>query len=80
MVFPSTFQIGCLQLSCYVIIPCILVTEMINTLLFAQRFDIWPGLVRVDYMPRHVDLAALRGGNYVELVNLVPWKVNFLSY
>lgn len=41
---------------------------------FFQRFDIWPGLVRVDYMPCHVDLAALRGGNYVELVNLVPWK------
>ncbi|XP_058191622.1 autophagy-related protein 2 isoform X1 [Rhododendron vialii] len=41
---------------------------------FFQKFDVWPGLVRVDYMPCRVDLAALRGGKYVELVNLVPWK------
>ncbi|KAJ0076917.1 hypothetical protein Patl1_36151 [Pistacia atlantica] len=38
------------------------------------KFDIWPLLVRVDYSPSRVDLAALRGGKYVELVNLVPWK------
>ncbi|KAL6213423.1 hypothetical protein ACLB2K_012870 [Fragaria x ananassa] len=38
------------------------------------KFDIWPILVRVDYSPSRVDLAALRGGKYVELVNLVPWK------
>ncbi|KAK6916462.1 Autophagy-related protein 2/VPS13, C-terminal [Dillenia turbinata] len=38
------------------------------------KFDIWPLLVRVDYSPSHVDLAALRGGKYVELVNLIPWK------
>ncbi|KAF5180466.1 Autophagy-related protein [Thalictrum thalictroides] len=41
---------------------------------FFQKFDIWPIVVRVDYSPRRVDLAALRGGNYVHLVNLVPWK------
>ncbi|KAA8536190.1 hypothetical protein F0562_028668 [Nyssa sinensis] len=41
---------------------------------YFQKFDIWPVLVRIDYSPRHVDLAALRGGKYVELVNLVPWK------
>ncbi|XVE49181.1 hypothetical protein DITRI_Ditri01bG0061700 [Diplodiscus trichospermus] len=41
---------------------------------YFQKFDIWPILVRVDYSPRHVDLAALRGGKYVELVNMVPWK------
>ncbi|KAK6946119.1 Vacuolar protein sorting-associated protein 13-like, N-terminal domain [Dillenia turbinata] len=41
---------------------------------YFQKFDIWPLLVRVDYSPSHVDLAALRGGKYVELVNLVPWK------
>ncbi|KAL5788358.1 hypothetical protein ACOSP7_005307 [Xanthoceras sorbifolium] len=41
---------------------------------YFQKFDIWPILVRVDYSPSHVDLAALRGGKYVELVNLVPWK------
>lgn len=42
---------------------------------FLQKFDIWPMLVRVDYSPCHVDLTALRGGKYVELVNLIPWKV-----
>uniref|UniRef100_A0A5B6ZZ23 Autophagy-related protein 2 n=1 Tax=Davidia involucrata TaxID=16924 RepID=A0A5B6ZZ23_DAVIN len=41
---------------------------------YFQKFDIWPVLVRVDYSPCRVDLAALRGGKYVELVNLVPWK------
>ncbi|KAE8668110.1 B3 domain-containing protein [Hibiscus syriacus] len=38
------------------------------------KFDIWPILVRVDYSPHHVDLAALKGGKYAELVNIVPWK------
>lgn len=41
---------------------------------YFQKFDIWPVLVRVDYSPCRVDLTALRGGKYVELVNLVPWK------
>lgn len=41
---------------------------------YFQKFDISPVIVRVDYSPCHVDLAALRGGKYVELVNLVPWK------
>uniref|UniRef100_A0A803NKV6 Autophagy-related protein 2 n=1 Tax=Cannabis sativa TaxID=3483 RepID=A0A803NKV6_CANSA len=41
---------------------------------YFQSFDIWPLLVRVDYSPCRVDLAALSGGNYAELVNLVPWK------
>ncbi|XP_062022613.1 autophagy-related protein 2 isoform X2 [Rosa rugosa] len=41
---------------------------------YFQKFDIWPILVRVDYSPSRVDLAALRGGKYVELVNIVPWK------
>ncbi|KAL6963999.1 hypothetical protein U1Q18_035005 [Sarracenia purpurea var. burkii] len=41
---------------------------------YFQKFDMWPVLVRVDYIPRRVDLAALRDGKYVELVNLVPWK------
>ncbi|KAI4367619.1 hypothetical protein MLD38_023335 [Melastoma candidum] len=41
---------------------------------YFQKFDVKPILVRVDYIPEHVDLAALRGGKYVELVNLVPWK------
>ncbi|XP_059647781.1 autophagy-related protein 2 isoform X2 [Cornus florida] len=42
---------------------------------YFQKFDIWPVLLRVDYNPCRVDLAALRGGKYVELVNLVPWKI-----
>ncbi|CAL5387906.1 unnamed protein product [Camellia sinensis] len=41
---------------------------------YFQKFDMWPVLLRVDYIPCGVDLAALRGGKYVELVNLVPWK------
>ncbi|KAK7319855.1 hypothetical protein RJT34_04583 [Clitoria ternatea] len=41
---------------------------------YFQNLDIWPILVRVDYSPNHVDLAALSQGKYVELVNLVPWK------
>ncbi|KAL7156798.1 hypothetical protein ABFS83_02G033300 [Erythranthe nasuta] len=41
---------------------------------YFQKFDIWPMLIRVDYSPCRVDLTALRGGKYVELVNLVPWK------
>lgn len=44
---------------------------------FLQKFDIWPIILRVDYCPSRVDLAALSGGKYVELVNLVPWKVIF---
>ncbi|KAJ0983582.1 hypothetical protein J5N97_011837 [Dioscorea zingiberensis] len=42
---------------------------------FFQKCDVRPVVVRVDYIPRRVDLAALRGGNYAELLNLVPWKV-----
>ncbi|GMH13416.1 hypothetical protein Nepgr_015257 [Nepenthes gracilis] len=41
---------------------------------FFQKFDMWPIVLRVDYLPSHVDLVALSGGKYVELVNLVPWK------
>ncbi|KAL1534637.1 autophagy-related protein 2-like isoform X1 [Salvia divinorum] len=41
---------------------------------YFQKFDMWPMLVRVDYIPCHVDLTALRGGKYVELLNLLPWK------
>ncbi|XP_010521447.1 PREDICTED: autophagy-related protein 2 [Tarenaya hassleriana] len=41
---------------------------------YFQKFDVWPVTVRVDYSPHHVDLAALTGGKYAELVNLVPWK------
>ena len=44
---------------------------------YFQKFDIYPAVVRVDYIPHHVDMAALRAGQYVQLINLVPWKVNF---
>ncbi|KAL1811977.1 hypothetical protein ACET3Z_022042 [Daucus carota] len=41
---------------------------------YFQKFEILPVTIRVDYSPCHVDLAALSGGKYVELVNLFPWK------
>ncbi|KAL0928093.1 hypothetical protein M5K25_002333 [Dendrobium thyrsiflorum] len=41
---------------------------------FFQKCDVKPLVVRVDYIPRHMDLASLRSGNYVELLNLVSWK------
>ncbi|XP_074579751.1 autophagy-related protein 2-like [Curcuma longa] len=41
---------------------------------FFQKCVIKPLVVRVDYIPCHFDLAALRRGNYAELLNLVPWK------
>ncbi|XP_065870946.1 autophagy-related protein 2 isoform X2 [Euphorbia lathyris] len=41
---------------------------------YFQMFDVSPIVIRIDYSPRHVDLAALGGGKYVELVNVVPWK------
>ncbi|KZV55672.1 hypothetical protein F511_24349 [Dorcoceras hygrometricum] len=51
-----------------------IICEGLIILAFLQKFDIWPLLIRVDYSPCHVDLTALSGGKYVELVNLVPWK------
>ncbi|KAM0028778.1 putative vacuolar protein sorting-associated protein [Helianthus debilis subsp. tardiflorus] len=41
---------------------------------FFQKFSISPVVVRVDYIPSHVDLAALGHGKFVELVNLFQWK------
>ncbi|XP_020589380.1 autophagy-related protein 2 [Phalaenopsis equestris] len=41
---------------------------------FFQKCDVKPLVVCVDYVPRHMDLTSLRSGNYVELLNLVPWK------
>ncbi|KAI6701466.1 hypothetical protein NL676_015790 [Syzygium grande] len=51
-----------------------MVKRSTNTSCSQQKFDIKPFSVRVDYTPQHVDLAALGGGKYVELVNPVPWK------
>ncbi|KAG0629237.1 hypothetical protein M758_1G087800 [Ceratodon purpureus] len=41
---------------------------------FFQMFEVLPFNIRVDYLPRRVDLAALRAGNFAELVNMVQWK------
>jgi hypothetical protein len=43
-------------------------------------FEVLPFNIRVDYLPRRVDLAALRAGNFAELVNMVQWKVHFLRF
>ncbi|GKV22503.1 hypothetical protein SLEP1_g32368 [Rubroshorea leprosula] len=41
---------------------------------YFQKFEILPIRIRVDYSPHHVDIRALKGGRYVELINLVPLK------
>ncbi|XP_071733670.1 autophagy-related protein 2 [Rutidosis leptorrhynchoides] len=41
---------------------------------YFQKFSVSPFIIRVDYIPSHVDLAALGHGKYVELVNLFQWK------
>ncbi|GER56644.1 autophagy 2 [Striga asiatica] len=53
-------------------VQCCNINEAFLT--YFQKFEICPMLIRVDYSPCRVDLTALRGGKYVELVNLVPWK------
>ncbi|CAN6439012.1 unnamed protein product [Victoria cruziana] len=61
---PSTFATSINQLN--------VVEEAL--LPFFQKCDIYSSILCVDYIPQHIDLAALGGGNYVELLNLVPWK------
>ncbi|KAI3755523.1 hypothetical protein L1987_55326 [Smallanthus sonchifolius] len=41
---------------------------------YFQKFSISPVIIRVDYIPSHVDLVALGHGKFVELVNLFQWK------
>ncbi|XP_076951315.1 autophagy-related protein 2-like [Bidens hawaiensis] len=41
---------------------------------FFQKFSISPVVIRVDYIPSHVDLVALGHGKFVELVNVFQWK------
>lgn len=41
---------------------------------FFQKCEIYPVTIHVNYVPRRVDLVALKGGNYAELLNLVSWK------
>ncbi|KAI5076002.1 hypothetical protein GOP47_0008067 [Adiantum capillus-veneris] len=41
---------------------------------FFQICELQSFSIRVDYVPRHVDIGALKCGNYAELANLVPWK------
>ncbi|KAK6241046.1 Atg2/VPS13 [Theobroma cacao] len=58
----------------FIMSPFVCVGTLVADVAKEHKFDIWPFLVRVDYTPHHVDLAALKGGKYVELVNIVPWK------
>ncbi|PQQ10892.1 autophagy-related protein 2 [Prunus yedoensis var. nudiflora] len=52
---------------------------------YFQKFDIWPILVRVDYSPSRVDLAALRGGKaesfphsaYFEHVSTIDVRIGY---
>ncbi|CAD7702281.1 unnamed protein product [Ostreobium quekettii] len=47
--------------------------------MFFQHIEVAPLFVVVDYRPRTFDLAALRGGSMVEVLNMVRWggvKVN----
>jgi autophagy-related protein 2 len=41
--------------------------------LFFQKVVIWGSGVCIDYRPRRIDVAALREGDFLELLNLVPW-------
>lgn len=41
---------------------------------FFQMCELKPFSIRVDYVPRRIDIGALSGGNYAELFNLVSWK------
>jgi hypothetical protein len=36
--------------------------------------EVRPLTIRVDYLPRRIDLLSLRNGNYAELLNLVTWE------
>lgn len=40
---------------------------------FFQKVVIWGTGVCVHYCPRRIDIAALRDGDFLELLNLVPW-------
>ncbi|GLJ21511.1 hypothetical protein SUGI_0397720 [Cryptomeria japonica] len=39
------------------------------------KCEIRPLTIHVDYIPHRVNLVALQGGNYAELLNLISWKV-----
>lgn len=40
---------------------------------FFQKVVVWGTGVCIHYCPRRVDIAALRDGDFLELLNLVPW-------
>lgn len=40
---------------------------------YFQRCEIKGFSLLIDYRPRRIDIAALRDGSFVELLNLVPW-------
>ena len=41
---------------------------------FFQRCEIRATSVLIDYKPRRVDVAALRAGNLIEVVNMTGWS------
>lgn len=44
---------------------------------YIQRCHIAGFAIKISYVPNYVDMTALRKGNYVELLNMVPeWKAN----
>jgi autophagy-related protein 2 len=47
---------------------------------YFQICELQPLSIRLDYLPRHIDLVALREGNYAELLNLVSWKVLLFNW
>ena len=44
-----------------------------SALVFIQRCQIEAFALTLNYKPRSIDLAALRNGSMVEVLNLVPW-------
>jgi hypothetical protein len=44
--------------------------------LWYQKFDVKPLILHINYIPRQFDPIALSKGNYAELLNILPWKVN----
>ncbi|CAL9185853.1 unnamed protein product [Musa hybrid cultivar] len=50
------------------------IVEALSPFIQAKCCEVRPVVIHVDYTPRHFNPAALGRGNYVELLNLVPWK------
>lgn len=48
--------------------------------LFMQQVDIQPFTVTIDYSPVAADLQALRQGNLLEMLNILPWTSVHLKF